>query len=71
MATAVVERFKQEVMYGLSAGPKSGRCGEVAFSGGLNVLPHSPLVSQIFAVILLKFCGKMPYSSSTDPSIKY
>ena len=28
---AVVERFKQEVMYGLSAGTKkSGRCREVA-----------------------------------------
>ena len=31
MAVAVVERFKQEVMYGLSAGTKkSGRCREVA-----------------------------------------
>ena len=31
MAVAVVERFKQELMYGLSAGTKkSGRCREVA-----------------------------------------
>ena len=31
MTVAVVERFKQEVMYGLSAGTtKSGRCREVA-----------------------------------------
>ena len=31
VAVAVVERFKQEVMYGLSAGTKkSGRCREVA-----------------------------------------
>ena len=32
MAVAVVERFKQELMYGLSAGTKkSGRYREVAF----------------------------------------
>ena len=32
---AVVERFKQELMYGLSAGTKkSGRCREVAVRGG-------------------------------------
>ena len=38
MAVAVVERFKQEVMYGLSAGTKkSCRCGEVAVSGGSTV----------------------------------
>ena len=31
MAVAVVERFKQELMYGLSAGTKKcGRCREVA-----------------------------------------
>ena len=37
---AVVERFKQEVMYGLSAGTKKcGRCGEGAVSGGLTVFP--------------------------------
>ena len=31
MAVAIVERFKQEVMYGLSAGTKkSGCCREVA-----------------------------------------
>ena len=35
---AVVERFKQELMYGLSAGiKKCGRCREVAVSGGLTV----------------------------------
>ena len=34
MAVAVVERFKQELMYGLSAGTKiSGCCGEVAVVG--------------------------------------
>ena len=39
---AVVERFKQELMYGLSAGTKkSGRCGEVAVSGGSTVLKKS------------------------------
>ena len=36
---AVVERIKQELMYGLSAGTKKcGRCGEVAVSGGSTVL---------------------------------
>ena len=35
---AVVERFKQELMYGLSAGTKKcGRCREVAVSGGSTV----------------------------------
>ena len=39
MAVAVVERFKQESMYGLFTGTeKSGRCGEVAVSGGSTVL---------------------------------
>ena len=39
MAVAVVERFKQESMYGLSAGTKtSGRCGEVPVSGSSTVL---------------------------------
>ena len=43
MAVAVVERFKQEPMYGLSAGTKKvavvagGRCGEVAVSEGSTV----------------------------------
>ena len=36
---AIVERFKQELMYGLSAGTKkSGRNREVAVSGGSTVL---------------------------------
>ena len=35
---AVVERFKQESIYGLSA-IKSGRCGEVAVSKGSTVNP--------------------------------
>ena len=36
---AVVERFKQELMYGLSAGTKKcGRCREVAVSGGSAVI---------------------------------
>ena len=34
---AVVERFKQESMYGLSA-KKIGRCREVAVSGGSTVV---------------------------------
>ena len=35
---AVVERFRQELMYGLSTGTKkSGRCREVAVSGGSTV----------------------------------
>ena len=35
VAVAVEERFKQESMYGLSAGTKkSGCCREVAVSGG-------------------------------------
>ena len=35
---AVVERFKQELMYGLSVGTKtSGRCREVAISRGSTV----------------------------------
>ena len=39
MAVAVVERFKQEVIYGLSAGTKKGgRFGEVAISGGSTVI---------------------------------
>ena len=38
MAVAVVERFKLELMYGLSVGTKkSGRCREVAVSGGSTV----------------------------------
>ena len=38
MAVAVVERFKQELMYGLSAGTKkSGRCREVAVCGRSTV----------------------------------
>ena len=42
---AVVERFKQEVMYGLSAGTKkSGFCREVAVSGGSTVLELLTLV---------------------------
>ena len=43
VAVAVVERFNQEVMYGLSAGTKkSGRCGEVAVSGGSTVSLFPP-----------------------------
>ena len=39
MAIAVVERFQQEPMYGLSAGTKvSGRCREVAVSGGAIII---------------------------------
>ena len=40
MAIAVVEWFKQESMYGLSARTKKiGCCGEVAISRGSPVLP--------------------------------
>ena len=39
VSVAVVERFKQELRYGLSAGTKqSGRCREVAVSGGSTVI---------------------------------
>ena len=39
MAVAVIERFKQELMYGLSAGTKKcGCCREVDVSGGSTVL---------------------------------
>ena len=39
MAVAVVERFKQESMYGLFAGTnKSGRCGDAPVSGSATVL---------------------------------
>ena len=39
VAVAVVERFKQLLMYGLSAGTKkSGRCREMAVSGGSTVI---------------------------------
>ena len=34
----MVERFKQESMYGLSA-KNSGPCGEVPISGGSTVVP--------------------------------
>ena len=40
---AVVERLKQESMYGLSA-KKSGHCGEVAVSGDSTVLHFFLLV---------------------------
>ena len=40
---AVVERLKQESMYGLSA-KKSGHCGEVAVSGDSTVLQFFLLV---------------------------
>ena len=38
---AVVERFKQESMYALSA-KKSGRCREVAVRGGSTVTESQP-----------------------------
>ena len=41
---AIVERFKQESMYGLSAKKKCGHCGEVAVSGGSTVLRFFLLV---------------------------
>ena len=41
MAVAVVERFKQELMYGLSARTKKcGCCREVAVSGGSTVFTN-------------------------------
>ena len=43
MAVAVVERFKQELIYGLSSGTKnSGCCGEMAVSGGSTVCFFTP-----------------------------
>ena len=41
----VVERFKQESMYGLSA-KNSGRCGEVAVSGDSTVRRHFKFASN-------------------------
>ena len=41
---AIVERFKQESMYGLSAKEKCGHCGEVAVSGGSIILHFFLLV---------------------------
>ena len=47
MAFAVVERFKQEVMYGLSAGTKERcRCEEFAVSGGSTVSLDEGLFHQ-------------------------
>ena len=47
MVVAVVERFKREQMYGLSAGIKKNvRCIEVAVSGVSTVLPKKKLVSN-------------------------
>ena len=43
----VVERFKQKSMYGLST-KKSGRCREVAFSGGSTVLLIFVLKAHVF-----------------------
>ena len=40
MAVAVVERLKQESMYGLSVEQKSGLCREVAVSGVSTVFPY-------------------------------
>ena len=48
MAVAVVERFKQESMYGLFVGQKSGRCGKVAASGGSTVYIHLTLDGHRF-----------------------
>ena len=49
MTVAVVGRFleKQKSMYGLSAGPKkSGRCREVAGSGGSTVETYQRITSN-------------------------
>ena len=57
---AIVERFKQESMYGLSAKKKCGHCGEVAVSGGSTVLSFllisslekiTGILSDIFCVL--------------------
>ena len=52
MAVAVVERLKQESMYGLSLGTKKWRLSEVAFSGGLT---------QFISVYFLQKTGKSWY----------
>ena len=47
MAVAVVERFKQELMYGLSAGTKKcGRCREVAVSGDSTVFINGDILNK-------------------------
>ena len=40
MAVAVVERFKHESVYELSAGTKKGHCRELAFTGGSTVVKY-------------------------------
>ena len=66
MAVAVVERFKQESMYGLFAGTKtSGRCGEVPVSGSSTVLSFIQLgclfsataTDDPAALIFLRICS--------------
>ena len=54
---AVVERFKQELMYGLSAGTKkSGRCREVAVRRGSTVIEYSR--HGLNRIIIEKRCEK-------------
>ena len=76
MAVAAVERFQQEVMYGLSAGTKkSGRRREVAVSGGstvkvgifleLDTLDSYPVHFGIIEGLVTFLCqaSKIAYSS--------
>ena len=47
---AIIERFEQEAMYGLSAETKkSGCCGEVDVSGGLAVLKAEALLGRVYS----------------------
>ena len=47
---AIIGRFKQEAIYGLSAETKkSGRCGEVAAIGGLAVPKAEVLLRRVYS----------------------
>ena len=68
---AIVERFKQESMYGLSA-KKSGRCREVAVSGGaipFNLLQLFPSLLPFFFFICSVFYA--PFSCSEQFKFTY
>ena len=59
---AVVERFKQELMYGLSAGTKKcGRCREVA------VVERWPLVEVRLYVLLITSEQRHHFSTEMKP----
>ena len=47
---AIIERFKQEAIYGLSAETKKSRCcGQVDVSGGLAVPKAEALLGRVYS----------------------